>query len=360
MTHSETGGRRLAAARARAGLSLRDLAGAIGGRVSAQAIGKYERGEMRPGPAVMRALSGALRVSEDYLLGRGEIRLESVEFRKNRLTSRREEAAIKAAVLAAVERYLAIEELVGVASGRWPPAAGRQLSVRNPEEAENVAARLRTAWRLGVNALPDIAEFLERHGVKVIALVLPGSVSGLGCLARRTHGAPVPVIAINDSDTGERQRFTLAHELGHLVLETAEVGFAEKAAFRFAAAFLMPAQFLWAEVGRKRRVVSLAELLQLKRIFGTSVQAIAYRLRDLGITGESTYRRMFERFEQLGWMRPPYPEPHPMPKVEPQRFRRLCFRALAEGIVTETAATRLMDMSAARLRRALRDPQPDR
>jgi Zn-dependent peptidase ImmA (M78 family)/DNA-binding XRE family transcriptional regulator len=360
MTSHEAVDRRLATARARAGLSLRDLAGAMGSVVSAQAIGKYERGEMQPSPPVMRALGRALHVPESYLRGRSEVRLESVEFRKNRLTSRREEAAIRSRVLAVVERYLEIEELVGVAGERWAPPAGWPMSVRSPEEAEQAAARLRAAWRLGVDALPNVAEFLEGRGVKVITLVLPGSVSGLGCLARRRRGPPVPVIAVNGSDTGERQRLTLAHELGHLVLEIAEGAFAEKVAFRFGAAFLMPAEFLRAEVGGKRRAVSLAELLELKRVFGTSVQAIAYRLRDLGIIGESTYRRMFERFEQLGWLRPPYPEPHPMPKVEPQRFKRLCFRALAEGMISDTAAVRLMDMSAARLRRALQEPQPGR
>jgi Zn-dependent peptidase ImmA (M78 family)/DNA-binding XRE family transcriptional regulator len=360
MTSDEALDRRLAAARARAGLSLRDLAGAIGSLVSAQAIGKYERGEMQPSPPVLRALGRALRVPEGYLRGRSEVQLEGVEFRRNDLTSRREEAAIKSRVLTAAERYLEIEDLVGVAGGRWPGPGGIPISVRTAEEAEAAAMRLRAAWRLGNDALPNIAEFLEGRGVKIVSLILPGSVSGLGCLARRRRGAPVPVIALNDSDTGERQRFTLAHELGHLVLESADGATAEKAAFRFGAAFLMPAEFLWAEVGRRRRAVSLAELLQLKRIFGTSVQAIAYRLRDLGITGESTYRQMFERFEQLGWMRPPYPEPHPMPKVEPQRFQRLCFRALTEGIVSEAAAARLMDMSVARLRRTLQEPSPRR
>lgn len=360
MTNGGTVSRQLAAARARAGLSLRDLAGAIGGRVSAQAIGKYERGEMRPSPAVMRALSRALRVSEDYLLGRGEVRLESVEFRKNRLTGRREEAAIKATVLAAVEGYLEIEDLLGVPSARWTPPAGLPITVRSPEEAQAAAARLRTLWRLGAGALPDIAEVLEERGVKIIALALPQSVSGLACLARRARDAAVPVIVVNRADTGERQRLTLAHEFGHLVLDIAEGGLAEKCAFRFGAAFLMPAELLWAEVGRKRRAVSLAELLQLKLMLGTSVQAIAYRLRDLDITSEASYRRTFDRFERLGWMRPPYPEPHPMPKLEPQRFRRLCFRALAEGMVSEAAAAKLLETSAARLRRALREPEPRR
>ena len=359
MSDHETIGRRLAAARARAGMSLRDLAGAMDSLVSAQAIGKYERDEMQPSPPVMRALGRALRVPETYLRGGSEVRLQSVEFRRNRLTSRGEEAAIRSRVLAAVERYLEIEDLVGVAEGRWTPPASLPISVRSPEEAEDAAVRLRASWRLGVDALPNIAEFLEGRGIKIISLVLPGSVSGLGCLARRRRGAPAPVIALNDLDTGERQRLTLAHELGHLVLEIAEGGLAEKAAFRFGAAFLMPAEFLRAEVGCKRRAVSLAELLELKRIFGTSVQAIAYRLHDLGITGESTYRRMFERFDQLGWTRPPYPEPHPMPKVKPQRFQRLCFRALAEGIVSEAHAARLLDVRLARLRRVLRDPPSD-
>jgi hypothetical protein len=152
----------------------------------------------------------------------------------------------------------------------------------------------------------------------------------------------------------------LAHELGHLVLDIAADAAAEKAAFRFGGAFLMPAEILRAEVGRRRRTISLAELLQLKRLFGTSVQAIAYRLKDLGIAGATTYRQMFDLFERLGWLAPPYPEPHRMPKVEPQRFRRLCFRALAEGIVSEAAGAKLLGMSIARLRRTLREPAPRR
>lgn len=360
MTKDTTAGQRLAAARARAGLSLRNLADAIGNRVSAQAIGKYERGEMRPSPPVMRALSQALRVPADYLHGRGEIGLESVEFRKNRLTTGREEAAIKAEVLAAVERYLEIEDLLGVPNARWAPMAGLPIRVRSVEEAETAAARLRALWQLGVDALPDIAELLEERGIKVIALALPASVSGLACLARRTRGALVPVIVINKADTGERQRLTLAHELGHLVLAIDEKGIAEKVAFRFGGALLMPAEILWAEVGRKRRAIPLVELLQLKRLFGTSVQAVAYRLKDLGITGATIYRQLFDRFERLGWLAPPYPEPHSMPKVEPQRFRRLCFRGLAEGIISETAAANSLNMTAAQLRRTLREPAPRR
>ena len=60
-------GQRLKISRAAAGLSLRGLEAAIGNRVTAQAIGKYERGESMPGSGVLIALAGALGVSVDYL-----------------------------------------------------------------------------------------------------------------------------------------------------------------------------------------------------------------------------------------------------------------------------------------------------
>ena len=51
------------------GLSLRDLAAEMDGRVTAQAIGKYERGEMTPSAEVLEALGMALKVSARYLTG---------------------------------------------------------------------------------------------------------------------------------------------------------------------------------------------------------------------------------------------------------------------------------------------------
>ena len=73
---------RLKLARKRSGLSLRALSSRIGGRVSAQAIGKYERGEMMPSSTVAIALAEALDVTMSYLLSPSSVSLESVEFRK--------------------------------------------------------------------------------------------------------------------------------------------------------------------------------------------------------------------------------------------------------------------------------------
>ena len=74
---------RLKLARKKAGLSLRDLSEALGSRVSAQAIGKYERGEMMPSSGTLLALANTLEVSLDYLMGEQVSHLEVWTFAKN-------------------------------------------------------------------------------------------------------------------------------------------------------------------------------------------------------------------------------------------------------------------------------------
>lgn len=69
-------GSKLKVARSASGLSLRALADAMGGVVSAQAIGKYERDEDMPSSRVLMALAAALSVTEEYLLSEDELALE--------------------------------------------------------------------------------------------------------------------------------------------------------------------------------------------------------------------------------------------------------------------------------------------
>ena len=346
-------GQRLKVARAAGGLSLRELQEKIGNLVTAQMIGRYERNEAMPGSAALIALADALEVSENYLVDQSDLRLEAIEFRKNRITNRKEEATVEATVLDNVERYLTIEDLVGAASAAWTPPLGAPFPVRSLEEAEAAAARLRTLWNLGLDTIPNLAEFLEERGIKVMVIPLPRSVSGLACKIRQRTGRSVPVIVVNAADTGERQRLTIAHELGHVVLDVRAGVDEEKAAFRFGSAFLIPAEVLWAEVGQHRRAIAVGELVELKTLFGVSAQAIAYRCKELGIIGPGVHRGLFESFARLGWRSAPYQEPNPMPSENPRRFHRLCYRALAEGVVSEAKAAELLRLSVRQLNAAM-------
>ena len=137
-------GQRLKLARSAAGLSLRGLEERIGNRVTAQAIGKYERNESMPGSSVLIALADALDVSVDYLISDQEMVLEAVDFRKKKITSKREECQVEAKVLHFLERYLMVEELLNLPSVEWhSPREAPYPVIRDVSEADRAARSLR-------------------------------------------------------------------------------------------------------------------------------------------------------------------------------------------------------------------------
>ncbi|MCY4529103.1 MAG: XRE family transcriptional regulator, partial [Chloroflexi bacterium] len=212
-------GRRLKLARTAAGLSLRGLEDAIGNLVTAQAIGKYERNESMPGSGVLIALADALSVSVDYLVGDEEMVLEAVDFRKKASASKRDEAQVEAQVLRMLEGYLQVEELLGLPSVEWDKPRDAPYPVVNDlGEADRGARALRDHWGLGIEPIPDLVEVLEGRGVKVLSVALADSIDGLTARVRRSRGSALPVIVVNSTHWVERQRFTIAHELGHMVL----------------------------------------------------------------------------------------------------------------------------------------------
>ena len=128
------------------------------------------------------------------------------------------------------------------------------------------------------------------------------------------------------------------------------------AAHRFAGAFLMPAETLRVEIGKRRKSMGWSELFDLKQIFGVSVQALTYRCKDLGIFSNALLQLLFKEFSRRGWRSPPYQEPNNIPREEPARFERLCFRALAEGAVSEAKAAELLGSSVRELTRRMEEP----
>lgn len=350
-------GQRLKLARAASGLSLRDLQVAIDNLVTAQAISKYERDEDMPSSGVLSALASALNVSEDYLLSADEMVLDGVEFRKKEIASKREEAFVEGQTLHLLERYLALEDVLGLASVVWDRPREAPYPVNAVAEAENAARAIRTHWGLGIDAILNLSELLEERGIKILAADL-SDIDGLTASVRRKNGAPIPVIVIKGNTWSERKRFTLAHELGHMVMEARPGVNAEKAANRFAGAFLMPAEALWREIGKHRTTISLGELVRLKDLFGASLQAIAYRCHDLGIISDAAYRRMFQVFNDQGWRKPPFKEPGARDPSEeqPRRMERLCFRALTEGLVSESRAAEILGISVRSLTRLMDQP----
>ncbi len=352
-------GARLKLARTAAGLSLRELATKARGVVTPQAIGKYERNEDRPSASVVEALAAALGVTPEYLLNQDQFTLQGVDFRKRPSASRREEAQVEAKVLNCLGEYLRIEELLGLDSVRWDRPHGAPYPLFEVPQAEMMAETLREAWGLGRDPIPNLVELLEERGIKVICEPLAEAIDGMTANVRRSSGAELPVIVVNAGHAGERQRFTLAHELGHVMLRPREhlsPREIEKAAHRFAGAFLLPAEIMWTEMGRFRTSVSFGELFALKALLGVSVQALTYRARELGIIGEALFARLFHEFDAFGWRSPPFKEPEERSPESAKRLRRLCYRAVEEGLMNATEAAQALSVDEKLLREQMNAP----
>lgn len=159
-------------------------------------------------------------------------------------------------------------------------------------------AKVRSAARellLRHNALSvpvDVARIAQNEGVRVEFTDLEDDVSGL--LIR--HRVP-PVIGVNGNHHPVRQRFTVAHELGHLKLHNDQLHLDKKVAFRnaessrgtqpdeveanlFAAELLMPEELLMGEL-RRHGSLDESNIEEMARAFGVSTQAMAIRLSQL-------------------------------------------------------------------------------
>lgn len=348
-------GSRLKRTRESRGFSLRDLEATIQNLVSAQAIGKYERDEMMPSSTVLLALAKALEVSPEYLLSAREIELAGVDFRKAPQSGAKEERAVEAAVLDQVERYLELEDLMPGVDEAWSAPLDAAFEIHRIEDAEQAAESLRRLWALGIDPIPIMAELLEDKGIKVISLDLPESVSGSKAYVEQQNQQGVPVIVVNQHHNGERQRFTLAHELAHLVLRFPSLSDAdqEKAADRFAGAFLMAKEMMHRLLGEHRKAISLGELAELKKIFKVSIASLAVRCSQLGLIAKAAYGRLWAQIKALGWNGPMSNEPNRLEPEVPQRMERMCLRAVAEGLVSESRAAELLNISVRVLDRKL-------
>ena len=356
-------GQRIKLARKKAGLSLRGLADALGGKVSAQAIGKYERGEMTPSSGVLLALCKALGVSLSYLMDTQGVELTGVDFRTKANTTAKDRAHVETEVIEWIERYLQIEQVLELDSAEWEMPLPQPHRLTSIEEAEALADKVRDLWKLGRDPIPNMTELLEEKGLKVLIEELPDRVSGFTCLVRRSGDHPeLPVVVVNKRFSLERRRLTLAHELAHRLIDPRDLSERdeEKAATRFAGAFLIPRDHLEREVGGHRNRLGYKELIDLKRLYRVSGAALLMRLKNLGIINEASLVYAFQTIA-LGWRTQ---EPEELEKTEergqrekPRRFERLCYRALAEGLISLTKAAELLRSPIEDVEIGLKGPQ---
>ncbi len=338
---------RLHRARKAAGLSLRDLGERVG--VSHAAIKKYEDGAAMPSSDILIGLSRALKVRTEYFFRPDPVALEGIEYRKRSSLPKKRLDAITHEVIDQIERRIELENLFPQSPVKsFGMIDGIVAHLVSMAQIEDVAERVRGAWDLGLDPIPDLIDVLETNGIRVF-MIDADAENKFDGLAARVNG--MPIVVVGKHWPGDRQRFTLAHELGHLMLEgrLADDLDEEMACNRFAGAFLFPRASVLQELGQHRNAIELKELGLLKEEFGLSMAGILYRARDLGIITPGYREEQAKLFRFKGWFRKEPGGDYPTEKAH--IFEQLVFHALAEEYIGESKAAELMNMPLQQFRR---------
>ncbi len=262
--------------------------------ISRQAYAAIEAGRSEPKSGTLVSIARALDVSVQDILADPPA-FSSLRFRSQRSMSKQNQAK-RDVLLHEFRRWLddysfledSLEE-------------GSQWRFDDVDNAEPVSAALRARELLNVEPdepIDDIISLLESAGAKIFTrdFQLPQVFGFSAGLADKG-----PAIAVNTSAdiSIERQIFTVAHELGHLILhsgsylgteDNGDEG-EETAANLFGSHFLLPKAAFERELDESSGLALVDFVLHVKRKFRLSYRAVLFRLvKEYGFDN-SLYQR---------------------------------------------------------------------
>jgi len=324
---------RLEFARTRRGWTKARLAKELGLQV--RSIQGYESGEYAPEPDKLTLICDVLRFPEEFFAGDDlpTIAPHSASFRSmSKMSATLRNVALGAGVTAFLLNDW-IEDRF-----RLPEADVPDLSDLSPEDA---AASLRRMWGLGEAPIGNLIHLLESKGIRVYSLAIEAREVDAFSVWHRDR----PFVFLNTIKSAEHSRFDAAHELGHLIRDRhsmlhgeAHSPDMEREANAFASAFLMPRASIYA---RRSGMVTIDKLIQLKQNWGVSLAALAFRMNQLGLLSEWTYRNLCIEMAKNGYRTS---EPNPIRREVSQVLRKV-FDALRTDGISRTALARDLSVS---------------
>lgn len=200
------------------------------------------------------------------------------------------------------------------------------LSDLAPEEA---AATLRRMWGLGEAPIGNMIHLLESMGIRVYSLTIDAKEVD----AFSVWHDNCPFVLLNTFKSSEHSRFDAAHELAHLVRDRHSMLHGrthspemEREAQAFASAFLMPRASV---IAYKPNFPTLPQLIKLKHTWGVSLAALTFRMHQLSLLTEWTYRNLSIQIAKSGYRTS---EPEPMMHETSQVLGKVFKILRSEGV----------------------------
>ena len=324
-------------------LTLQEVADQLG--VSKQAVHRLESGEMKPSPDLLLNVCGIFNRPYEYFRDSvgDRYQLDQISFRhaSEKHVKHITLLEIKQEVLNDVSYFIDLENLLGIERTFENPLA--DLGINDKKDIEKAAKQLRKRWKLGNAPIADVVETLENKGVYVVEVSYNEEFSGLSMMMNEE----IPVVVLNSNvRTRERKRLTAIHELAHLILRFAQhldEATIERFCNHFAGAVLITDEVLWEELGKKRIGISFIELRRIKETYGISIQAIIFRVNNIGYISDRDLNSWLNTYEE--WrnneMRT-IGSGEFLSREKPSRKESLLVRALAEKRMMWSKAAEIM------------------
>lgn len=279
-------------ARRAAGLTQEELALRLG--ITQAALSRYENDLREPDDEAVAKISEALALSPEFLTHAfhltGAIAADA-HMRRQKTTKVSDWKAAEAKVNLYRMRSAFLMR-------RVPINPVNHIPTFDPDDTtpSDAAQMVRAQWRMPIGPIRNLTRWIESAGVIVIEEHLGTKrIDGLSQWA-----SDYPVLLLNADLTTDRKRWTLAHELGHLVLHSNYVDpDVEAQADAFAAEFLMPHHVIEPDL----RDLTPSRLIALKKQWGVSMAALVEHAYRLGKATSTDRQRFYRTMNARGWRR---------------------------------------------------------
>ncbi|GJN59197.1 ImmA/IrrE family metallo-endopeptidase [Elizabethkingia anophelis] len=280
-------------------------------------LSKIEKGLYHVNEEIINELSSALDYRKDFFYKSHEVYpLKHFYFRKNLGTTVTNSKKIESIINIFSSNIIDLTESVNIEVDL--PYVDLEREALTPEK---FASRVRDYFNLPKGPIKNLVNTLERQGIVIHFLDFNKDlkISGVSFITP----AGIPLIIINNSIPNSRKRFTIAHELAHLLMHykgsiIGELRDLEKEADRFASEFLIPEREI------KLELFSLTEekLFMLKSYWKVSIQALIYKANSLSTITKDQHRRWITKINYHGWRKDePFEFEIESPSLLPKLFK---------------------------------------
>jgi Zn-dependent peptidase ImmA (M78 family)/DNA-binding XRE family transcriptional regulator len=271
-------------------LSQLQLAKSIG--MSATNLSKIERGDIGINPEVLDKIAAETHYPMQFFLQPGTIVPDNLAYRRRQQVPQKLLTPINAQVNIIRRQVQLLQQALQVQAPQL-----RVLPLTETNTPEGVADTLRRQWHIDTPVINNLTAILEQQGIAITAFNFnTPRVDSRTILTDDKH----PVIIYNSTLAGDRQRFSLAYELGQLLMHTfipvPESRDITKEASAFAAALLMPADDIKKDF---EQGITITVLAGLKQKWKVSMIALLYRADDLGLLTPNQKRYLLQQFNHL-------------------------------------------------------------